>query len=337
MCPEQRSATESHAGDGSCRSAVNGRFSGPGIQTRSGTPQATRRERAWAGLTLLVVAAIWGSAFVAQRIGNEMVGPFTFNGTRFLLGALVLLPFLGLQRLRGYTRSELRSGALLGVLVFAGASLQQIGLLTTTAGQGGFITGLYLVFVPLFLWAIWRERIGWSQLAGAALGTVGLFLLSVQDVAGRLRFAGGDAWTLAGTLAWTFQVITIGRAAPGKDPLRLAVLEYAVCALLCLVPSAALERRTWGGIVRAGPSILYAGIFSTALAYTGQLVAQPRAAPVHAVLIMSLESVFAALFGRLLLNEQLSRRQMVGCGLMLAGMLLSQVREALRDERSVLK
>jgi drug/metabolite transporter (DMT)-like permease len=252
-----------------------------------------RFERFRADLILLIVAVIWGSAFVAQRAGNEQVGPFTFNVVRFLIGSLVLSPILIWQRFRKVPsptpsrRSKTwRSGLLLGLLLFGGASLQQIGLVTTTAGKGGFITGLYVVIVPLLLALFWRERVRWSNWAGAGLSVVGMFLLSIT-LREKLRLNPGDICVLIGALV--------------------------------------LEWETWGGILKAAPSILYAGVLSTGLAYTGQVIAQRHAPPADAAIIMSLESVFAALSGWLVLSETLTAHQLLGCALMFAGMLLAQV------------
>jgi drug/metabolite transporter (DMT)-like permease len=327
-----------------------------------------RFERFRADLILLIVAVIWGSAFVAQRAGNEQVGPFTFNVVRFLIGGLVLSPILIWQRFRGKRTSSpspsstlsqskgadranphpstarlsspksssgrlpglpekskmWRSGLLLGLLLFGGASLQQLGLVTTTAGKGGFITGLYVVIVPLLLALFWRERVRWSNWAGAGLAVVGLFLLSIT-LREKLRLNPGDMWVLIGAFLWALHVVAIGKIAPGQDPLRLAATQYLVCALLCAIPALVLEWGTWGGLLKAAPSILYAGVLSTGLAYTGQVVAQRHTPPADAAIIMSLESVFAALSGWLVLSETLTAHQLLGCALMFAGMLLAQV------------
>jgi drug/metabolite transporter (DMT)-like permease len=303
-------------------------------QTRpSGAFARFRRLRA--DLTLLVVAIIWGSAFVAQRIGNAQVGPFTFNAVRFLVGGMVLLPTLIWRRLRrqGASAPSLassqntklwRGGLLLGVLLFGGASLQQLGLVTTTAGKGGFITGLYVVLVPLLLALFWRDRIKWANWAGAALAVAGLFLLSIS-LREAFSIAPGDVWVLLGAFVWALHVIAVGRLAPGQDPLKLAATQYVVCALLCGAAALVLEWGTWDGVLEAAPSILYAGVFSTGLAYTGQVVAQRHAPAADAAIILSMESVFAALSGWLVLGEILTAQQLLGCALMFVGMLLAQL------------
>lgn len=283
---------------------------------------APRSKRLQADLSLLLVALIWGTAFVAQRLGMAQVGPFAFNAARFAVGSLTLIPVLGRERLRFPSRDELRSGALLGVLLFAAATLQQVGLIWTTAGKAGFITGLYVVIVPLLLALAWGEWAGWTSWLGAGFGAAGLFLLSVEK---GFQLAPGDGWVVGSALMWALHVIAIGRVAPGRDPLRLAFLQFATCALLSLPAALALEPGTWGGLLLIVPALLYAGVLSIGLGYTTQVIAQRHTAPTHAAIILSTESVFAALAGWLVLGESLSREQLFGCGLMLTGMLLAQV------------
>ena len=216
------------------------------------------------------------------------------------------------------------NGLLLGLLLFGGASLQQLGLVTTTAGKGGFITGLYVVLVPLLLALFWRDRIGWGNWAGAGLAVVGLFLLSI-NLREAFRIDPGDVWVLLGAFMWAMHVIAIGRLAPGHDPLKLAAVQYVACALLCAAAALVLEWGTWGGVLKAAPSILYAGVLSTGLAYTGQVVAQRHTPAADAAIILSMESVFAALSGWLALGETLTGQQLAGCALMFVGMLLAQL------------
>jgi drug/metabolite transporter (DMT)-like permease len=250
------------------------------------------------------------------------VGPFAFNATRFAVGSLTLIPVLGRERLRLPSWDELRSGALLGVLLFAAATLQQVGLIWTTAGKAGFITGLYVVIVPFLLALMWGEWASWISWLGAGLGATGLFLLSVER---GFQLAPGDGWVVGSALMWGFHVVAIGRVAPRRDPLRLAFLQYAICALLSLPAALVLEPGTWGGLLLVIPATLYAGVLSIGLGYTTQIIAQRHTTPTHAAIILSTESVFAALAGWLVLGESLSGKQLLGCGLMLTGMLLAQV------------
>jgi drug/metabolite transporter (DMT)-like permease len=284
---------------------------------------------------LLLAAVIWGFAFVAQRVGMDHVGPFGFNGVRFGLGCLVLLPLLVANRARGEERAvrSLRSpsysghggGLLAGVVLFLGASFQQVALVYTTAGNAGFITGLYVILVPIIGIALGhRTHAGtWS---GAALAAVGLYLLSVVDQFG---IAWGDLLVLIGALFWACHVHLIGWLSPRYNALKIAFLQYATCAALSLAVSAAIEDNTGAGYLAAALPILYGGVLSVGVAYTLQVVGQTRARPSHAAVILSLEAVFAAIGGWLLLGEVLSTRAMIGCVLMFCGMLVSQLWRAL--------
>jgi len=279
---------------------------------------------------LLLTALIWGFAFVAQRVGMAHVGPFTFNGLRFALGCAVLLPWV--MRARPASRekgggggagwtSVFGGGALAGSVLFAGASLQQVGLVYTTAGNAGFITGLYVVIVPL-LGLLFGQRTHFGTWAGALLAAVGLYLLSVT--AG-FAVAFGDLLEVAGAVCWAGHVLLIGRLSPRTEATRLAFAQFAVCAALSLVVAVFVEPIAFTGVWQAAVPILYGGALSVGVAYTLQVVAQRHAHPAHAAILLSLESVFAALGGWLFLGESLSPRGLLGCALMLAGMLLSQL------------
>jgi drug/metabolite transporter (DMT)-like permease len=281
---------------------------------------------------LLITAAIWGFAFVAQRVGMDFVGPYTFNGVRFALGSLSLIPLLvftangssrratGIAAPPGLMKT-VAGGALAGAALFLGASFQQVGLVYTTAGNAGFITGLYVVIVPL-MGLIWGQRPGLGTWVGAILATVGLYFLSVTD---SFTIAYGDFLELVGAFFWAGHVHIIGWLSRRIHPLRIAFVQFATCSTLSLVAAILLEDITWAGIEAALLPILYGGLMSVGIAYTLQVVAQKEAHPAHAAIILSLEAVFAALGGWMLLNELLSLRGMLGCALMLAGMLLSQV------------
>ncbi len=277
---------------------------------------------------LLLTATIWGFAFVAQRVGMDFVGPFAFNGIRFALGSLVLVPFI-LKHGRGpsqpaFCRSPvtlLRGGFLIGLLLFAGASLQQVGIVYTTAGNAGFITGLYVVIVPV-LGLFFRQRPNAGTWIGVLLAAVGLYLLSITD---RFTIAFGDLLVLIGAFFWAGHVLLIGWLAPRTESLKLAFIQFTVCAVLSLLTAAAVETTTVAGIQRAAVPLLYGGVLSVGVAYTLQVVAQRRAHPAHAAILLSLEAVFAAIGGWIVLGERLTARGFLGCTLMLSGMLLSQL------------
>lgn len=295
-----------------------------------------------ADILLFVTAAIWGLAFVAQRVGMEHVGPLTFNGIRFALGALALVPLtVAMEKRRapgnlGVDRKRMAvGGALLGLALFAGASLQQIGLAgpqlagfgleASTAGKAGFITGLYVVLVPLF-GLLLAQRPGWGTWLGAGLAVVGMYLLSVTS---DLTISFGDLLVFFGAFFWAGHVLLVGKLSPGLDgvdAIKLSTIQFAACAALSLVGAVATEEITLAGIIGAAPAIAYGGLMSVGVAYTLQVVAQRDAQPAHAAIILSLESVFAALGGWLMLGEVLSTRGLIGCGLMLSGMVLSQLK-----------
>lgn len=289
-----------------------------------------RTERRVSGLQLLLASVIWGFAFVAQRAGMEHVGPFTFNGARFLLGSAVLVPLLFVGRRRGNApepgsrKSVVWGLTLAGLVLFGAASLQQIGIVHTTAGKAGFITGLYVVIVPL-LGLLRRQRTGLAVWGGVALAIGGLYLLSV---AGDLRIGLGDGLVLAGAFGWAVHVHIIGWLAGRVRPLLVAALQFAVCGALSLAVALFVEIVSFADLLRAGIPILYAGLLSTGVAYTLQAAGQRRIDPARAGIILSLEGAFAVLGGWILLSETMTARMLAGCGLMLVGMIASQVRKS---------
>jgi len=280
-----------------------------------------------ANLLLLIAAVIWGFAFVAQRVGMRYVGPLTFNGVRFALGAAALIPLLMWERKNGPRAVDggdralvLKGGVVAGLVLFMGATLQQYGVVYTTAGKAGFITGLYVVFVPL-LGLLVGQKTGRFVWAGALTAAVGLYLLSAKGIVG---IDPGDGLVLLSALFWAAHVLVIGRLSRRVDPVRLAVTQFTVVSILSLVGAVLFETIELATLQAAVIPILYAGLLSVAVAYTLQVVAQRRAQPAHAAIILSLESVFAALGGWLVLSEGLSIRALIGCALMLAGILLAQ-------------
>jgi len=275
---------------------------------------------------LLLTARIWGFSFVAQRMGMDYVGPFIFNGIRFALGALVILPFILFSRTptnrtpRTSSRYLIYGGIILGLTVFGGASLQQYGLVYTTAGNAGFITGLYVVFVPIL--GLFRKQFPhFTVWIAALLAVIGLYFLSVTE---NFTLVFGDMLVLIGAVFWAAHVVVIGVMSPKVNALKLALIQYLVCSILSLIVALTVESNTLDGIIQATIPILYGGILSVGIAYTLQVIAQKTAPPSHAAIILSLEAVFAAIGGWLVLNEQLGNRAIFGCGLMLLGMLVAQ-------------
>ncbi|MGB0447037.1 MAG: DMT family transporter [Pseudomonadales bacterium] len=285
---------------------------------------------ALANVLMLLAAAIWGFAFVAQRVGMETMGPHLFNGVRFIMGGLVLLPVVYWLSKRRPERNEqittstqqlLLAGLLAGSFLFAGATLQQVGLQYTTAGKAGFITGLYIFFVPA-IGLCFGMRTSLGTWLGALLAIWGLYLLSVRD---DFTLSRGDTLQLLCAIAFAGHVLVIGYLAGRYDTIKLSAIQFLVAGVLAFIVAIFTETITWQMIVDTAIPLAYAGLMSTGVAYTLQVVAQQHAHSSHAAIILSSEGVFAVLGGWLFLSEQLPIQGLLGCGLMLAGMLLSQL------------
>jgi drug/metabolite transporter (DMT)-like permease len=286
-------------------------------------PRALRAEA-----LLLLASIIWGFAFVAQRAAMADLGPFLFNGLRFGIGALTLLPWI--RRALGPPTSAPDSardrswsgGALAGVLLFGGASFQQAGMVSTTAGKAGFITALYVVLVPLLGFFV-RHRPSASVWIGVGCCVAGLFLLCIQE---SLRIVPGDGLVLGATLFWALHILIVGSLTPRIRLLPFACAQFATCAVLCLAVALIAENIEWTSIQRAWAPLLYAGVLSTGVAFTLQILGQRGTPPSHAAIILALESLFAAIGGALLLEERMTARQLLGGALMLCGVVASQWR-----------
>lgn len=280
---------------------------------------------------LLLTAVIWGFAFVAQRMGMRHVGPFTFNAVRFALGSLALVPFAvtAARRRRtaggndgnGWMRTALIGGAISGTVIFLGASFQQTGLVYTTAGKAGFITGLYVVLVPLLGLAIGKMTSAGTWI-GVLLAAAGLYLLSFTGI---LSIARGDLIVLAGTLFWAIHVLLISVLIHRTEAVVLAMIQFSVCAILSFAAAFLFEKIEISAILDAAVPILYGGLLSVGVAYTLQIIAQRKTPPSHAAIILSLETIFAALGGWVVLGEVIPARGLVGCALMLLGIIVSQI------------
>ncbi len=295
-----------------------------------------------ANLLLLLTALIWGFAFVAQRVGMNYIGPFTFNALRFALGALVLIPFilreLDLKNFRNRNipaknfRALLWGGLVAGIILFSGSTFQQIGIVYTTAGKAGFVTGLYVVLVPILGYFLHKPSSIQAWL-GTVLAIVGLYFLSVTS---DFSINKGDFFVLIGAFFWAIHVQLIGRLSNRLPVISLAMLQFITCAILSLLSALIFEQPNFKAIHQALIPLLYGGLFSVGIAFTLQIVAQRDAHPTAAAILMNLESVFAALGGWLLLNETLTSRNLFGCMLILLGMLLAQIQLKL-DVRDFIK
>lgn len=265
---------------------------------------------------LLVVSLIWGTTFVAQQLGMADVGPLMYTGVRFLLGALVILPLA----LREYTRLaergikpdrvDLLAAGGLGILLTLGVVMQQIGIVSTSVSNAGFLTALYVPLVPLLGWVVHKQAPHLS-LWPAAIGCfVGTFLLSGGTFT---ALNTGDFWVIASTLFWAAHVLWVGRVATRKgNPICVALAQFLVCGLLSTLAGLLLETTTLTGLWNAMPAILYGGVLSVGIGYTLQVVAQRHTRPAEAAIILSSEVLFAALAGALYLGERLAPVQLAG-------------------------
>jgi drug/metabolite transporter (DMT)-like permease len=259
----------------------------------------------------------------------QYVGAFTFNGVRFALGSISLIPLIiyfknkktAEQPEETASASALIPGIIAGSVLFFGASLQQAGLAYTTAGKAAFITGLYIVLVPL-LGIFLKQRVGLNTWLGVVLAVSGLYFLSVNE---DFTIAFGDLLEIIGAFFWAVHILVIDYFTKKVDALRLSCAQFAMCSALSIITALIFEDISVSGLSQAAIPILYGGLLSVGVAYTLQVVAQKHAKPSHAAIILSMEAVFAALGGALLLKENMGVRGYLGCALMFAGMLLTQV------------
>jgi drug/metabolite transporter (DMT)-like permease len=287
---------------------------------------------------LLLVAALWGLAFVPQAWGMDDLGPMTFTGLRFALGALVVAPLAWRERRRhppavpavpagGPPRALLLGG--LGALIFLGAALQQVGLVTTSVTNASFLTALYVPAVPLLAWALLRRRPHWMAWP-AALGCVaGTWLLTGASA---VQMVAGDWWVIASSLPWALHVVLVGWAAGRLGaPYTVACAQFVVCSALGFLAAAWLEPALdWASVQAAAGAIAYTGLVSVGVGYTAQVVAQRHTAPSDAALVLSSETVFAALFGAWLAGDRLTPQGWAGCALILACIVAAQLPGLLR-------
>jgi len=277
---------------------------------------------------LLLAAFIWGTTFVAQRKAMEYMGPMTYNAMRFALGAVTLLPVIVWLRLVGsragqanWGRPMILGASLAGLALFAGASFQQVGLVYTTAGKAAFITSLYVVIVPFVGWFL-GQRCQISVWMGAILAAAGLYLLSITE---SFTVGRGDMLVLISAFFWAVHVLLIGYLAKRANPVPIACIQFFTCSILSMLMAGLTEQFSTGDIGQAAVPILYGGVLSAGVAFTLQVVCQRTCPPAHAAIIMSLETVFAALAGWAILGERFQLRQIAGFALMLTGFLVVQL------------
>ncbi|WP_338447828.1 DMT family transporter [Niallia oryzisoli] len=282
-------------------------------------------------LLLSITALIWGTSFVAQRVGMDYIGPFTFTATRFLIGTLSLIPvILIMNRLNnkqqnnrptGTKKDLLVGGLACGVALFFGISFQQAGLVYTTAGKAGFITALYIVLVPL-LGLFIHKKVSKNVWIGVALAVVGLYLLCITE---GFSISKGDVIVLCGTVFWAIHILVVDYFAPKVDGLKMSFIQFFVAGILSFVMALFAETIELSSILDSAGPILYTGIVVVGIAYTFQILGQRGTNPTVAAIILSMESVFAVISGMILLGESMSLKEMIGCIIMFTAVIIAQL------------
>lgn len=281
---------------------------------------------------LLFAAAIWGFAFVAQRVGVTHIGSYTFTALRFALGALSLLPVIFITSKKAENpqknnfskkeelKSVIKSGTIAGIVLFSAVILQQVGLEDTTAGKAAFITGFYIILVPAF-GVFFKQRVNAKTWVASILAILGMYFLSVNE---NFYIAKGDLLVFGCSFFFAAHILLINKYTRYVDTLKMSFVQYIVCSAISFLCAVAFEDINILNIQKAAVPILYGGFFSVGVAYTLQAYGQKYAKASHAAIIMSLESVFAVIGGALLLKESMSLRGYLGCLFMLAGVIVSQ-------------
>ena len=289
-------------------------------------------------LLLLLTSFIWGVAFVAQSVGGETVGCFTFNGVRSLIGALVLIPvifFLDAQKKKelgeekfqeqkGDFKTLLTGGICCGVMLCIASNFQQFGISFTTVGKAGFITAMYILIVPI-LGLFMKKKVSMKVWFGVVLATIGLYMLCMTSES--FSLSKGDFLVLICAGFFSLHILIIDYFSPKADGVRMSCIQFFVCGIISMIIAFIFEQPNLGAILSGWLPILYAGILSCGVAYTLQIVGQKNMDPTVASLILSLESVFSVLAGWVILNQKLSGRELFGCGLMFLAIIMAQLPE----------
>lgn len=292
--------------------------------------QTTRSKEIISTLLLLLTAMIWGAAFVAQSVGADNVGAFTFLASRSWLAGVALLPLVAVMRRRspvespkpeGDRRTLILGGLLCGFFLFIASAAQQMGIATTTTAKAGFLTALYVILVPILSILI-RKRVPPQVWGSAVIAVIGLYLLCMK---GRFTLESGDALELLCAFLFACHIMVIDHFSPKVDGITMSCIQFFACAVFSTVCALLLEHPHWAQIRTALIPILYAGIFSSGVGYTLQIISQKNLHPTVASITMSLESVFSALFGWLLLHQTLNGREILGCVLMFGAIILAQL------------
>lgn len=278
-------------------------------------------------ILLFLTAIIWGFAFVAQRVGAEFVGAFTFNGIRFLLGTISLVPVIMIFEKEKFNKEKFKktlfSGLLAGVVLFIASTLQQFGVeITGSAGKAGFLTGLYIVLVPLIRFVMGKKT-SILTFFGAVFAVIGLFFLCMTG--DEISFGIGDVVLIIGAFFWAGHILVVDKFVNDVSPLKFSMTQFFVCGFLSIVFALFTEEIEFSAIQSAGIPILYGGLMSVGVAYTCQILGQKDADPTFASIVFSTESVFSAIGGAIILHEIMSGRGYLGCVLIFIGIILSQL------------
>lgn len=278
---------------------------------------------------LVLTAFIWGGAFVAQSVGMDYLGPFTFNSVRCLMGGIVLLPVVFVMRHQNHKkisepkgrRTLLAGGICCGLALAVASSLQQVGMVYTTAGKAGFITALYILIVPLIR-IFFGEKAGIRVWIGVGLALAGMYFLCIRS---GFVISAGDSFVVLCAFVFSVHILVIDHYAPKVDGVCMSCIQFFVSGLVCAVPMFVYEKPNLSALLEAGIPLAYAGVLSCGVAYTLQVVAQKNTDPTIASLILSMESVFSALTGWIILGERLSKREMLGCLLVFTAVIIAQL------------
>ncbi len=314
---------------------------------KEATKDLTVEKKPYLHLFLLALSAlIWGASFVPQSLGMDHVGPFTFNGVRMLMGGIALLPVIFLLRRFGITkkvdmaellaerklakieelpwydrRPQLYGGVFAGLALFLASNAQQYAIQFTTTGKAGFITSLYVVLVPIF-GVFLHHKIRFFDWLAVSLALIGLYLLSIK---GGFYIDHGDLFLVICAIFYAVHILILNHYSPFVDGVALSSVQFFIVGFLSLIPMYLREVVSWKSLLAAGPSLLYSGLLSSGVGFTLQVIGLQKVPPTQASLISSQESTLSVIFGWLLLNEIMTGRELLGCALMLTGVLISQL------------
>lgn len=287
-----------------------------------------KNKRFYGNLMLILTALIWGSSFVAQSVGMNYIGPFTFNAIRCIIGGIVLIPIIVIMdkvkkesNTKGINKQVIVGGILCGIALFLGSTFQQFGISFTTVGKAGFITALYIVLVPL-LGIFLKKKVSLKIWLSVLISIIGLYLLCITE---NFSIGKGDLLVLFCAFFFSIHILLIDHFSPKVDGVKMSCIQFFVAGIISVLPMAIFESPTLTSILSAWAPILYAGVLSCGVAYTLQVVAQKNTDPTVASLLLSLESVFAAISGWLVLGESLSFKELIGCILVFIAIILAQL------------